>query len=316
MNPDALIRMIVLSALLVLTLPFSGNTAAGRMEPGKDSPTPADSRGQPQPSEEKNLFSGLEPVKGPALVALGDQGQLKIPDGLLFFNAMDTRILLESLENITSGVELGLVGPQDLRWLAVFAFTDSGYVKDTGDDASIDADALLQSIRQGIAEGNKAKAARGWAPSEVLGWAIPPHYNQDTKNLEWSVRFTSGGSEYDNYHMRILGREGVMRVIFAGDQEDYERSLQAARGLMAGYSFVSGKTHAEWRQGDKLAGYGLAALVAGGAAAAVAKSGLLGKFIKPLGLALLAALAAMGKLFRRKKKGGAKFEAPEQQDGP
>ena len=150
----------------------------------------------------------------------------------------------------------------------------------------------------------------------MVGWAIPPYYNKETKNLEWSVRFKSAGHVYDNYNVRLLGREGVMRVIFVGDQEGYEQSLKEARGVMANYTFVSGKTHAEWRQGDKMAGYGLAALIAGGAAAAAAKSGLLGKLIKPLGLAALTALAAIGKLFRRKKKGDDKFEAPDQQDGP
>lgn len=322
MKTHALIRMITLSALLVLAAPVLGNAAAGKSGDGKAAPAqsapaqaaPADGKGQPQAQEEDDLFAGLRPVKGPATVKLGTQGQAKIPDGLIFFNAKDTRTLLERLENLTSGDELGLVGTPDLKWLAVFAFDNSGYVEDTGDAADIDAKALLQSIKDNVAEANKEKAARGWAPSEVVGWAIPPHYNKETKNLEWSVRFKSSGHEYDNYNVRILGREGVMRVIFVGDQDGYAQSLQAARSVMADYSFSAGKTHAEWRQGDKVAGYGLAALIAGGAAAAAAKSGLLGKFIKPIGIAILAGLAAIGKLFRRKKKGDNKFEAPDQNE--
>ena len=324
MKPYALIKMIAFSAMLVLAAPVLGNAAAsgggsGKAAPAKAAPAAepaqADGAGQPQAQEEENIFAGLKPVMGPATVKLGTQGQARIPDGLIFLNAKDTRTLLERMENLTSGDELGLVGTPDLKWLAVFAFDKSGYVEDTGDAADIDAKALLQSIKENVAEANKEKAARGWAPSEVVGWAIPPHYNKETKNLEWSVRFKSSGYEYDNYNVRILGREGVMRVIFVGDQDGYAQSLQAARGVMADYSFVSGKTHAEWRQGDKVAGYGLAALVAGGAAAAAAKSGLLGKFIKPIGIAILAGLAAIGKLFRRKKKGDSKFEAPDQ-NGP
>ena len=320
MKIHALIRMIALSALLVLAAPVLGNAAASKSGDGKAAPAqsapapaaPADGKGQPQ--EEEDIFAGLKPVMGPATVKLGTQGQAKIPEGLVFFNAKDTRTLLERLENLTSGDELGLVGTPDLKWLAVFAFDSSGYVEDTGDAADIDAKALLKSIKENVAEANKEKAARGWAPSEVVGWAIPPHYNKETKNLEWSVRFKSSGHEYDNYNVRILGREGVMRVIFVGDQDGYAQSLQAARGVMADYSFSAGKTHAEWRQGDKVAGYGLAALIAGGAAAAAAKSGLLGKFLKPIGIAILAGLAAIGKLFRRKKKGDNKFEAPDQNE--
>ena len=97
-----------------------------------------------------------------------------------------------------------------------------------------------------------------------------------------ALRFKTSGEEYENYSVRILGRDGVMKVIFAGDTEGYDKSLQEARTMLAGYSFTSGKTHAEWRQGEKVAGYGLAALIAGGAVAAAAKSGFLGKFAKPL----------------------------------
>jgi uncharacterized membrane-anchored protein len=49
-------------------------------------------------------------------------------------------------------------------------------------------------------------------------------------------------------------------------------------------------------QGDKLAGYGLAALVAGGAGAAAVKSGLLQKFWKLLVFVVLAVVGALRKL--------------------
>lgn len=325
MKTNALIGTVALFALFTLAAPFSAHAASSGGGSGKSAPaassapaSPTGGNEQPQVGED-NLFTGLRPVKGPVVVKLGAQGQTRIPEGLLFFSAKDTRTLLERLENLTSGDELGLVATPDLSWLAVFTFDASGYVEDTGSAADIDADALLRSIREGVAESNKEKAARGWAPVEVVGWAIPPYYNAETKNLEWSTRFKSGGHKYDNYNVRILGREGVMQVIFVGDEEDYAGSLKAARGVMADYSFITGKSHAEWRQGDKVAGYGLAALIAGGAAAAAAKSGLLGKLIKPLGVAALAVLAGIGKLLtgrKSRKKGDEKFEAPDQEDDP
>jgi uncharacterized membrane-anchored protein len=301
---------IRMALLLMLLAPCFGNAAQGRNESESAAPGAA-ARADEAVQTEEDILAGLKPHQGPGVVSLGSQGEVKIPDGFLFFNAKDTRTLLDRMENLTSGDELGLVTPHDLSWIAVFAFDSSGYVEDTGESADIDADELLQSFREGAKEANKEKAARGWAPSEVVGWGIPPHYNTASKNLEWSLRFRSEGKEYDNYSVRILGRDGVMKVIFAGDAESYAQSLQQARNIIADYSFVSGKTHAEWKQGDKIAGYGLAALIAGGTAAAVAKSGLLGKFFKPIALAVAAALAALLKIFRRKKKGDAKFEAPE-----
>jgi uncharacterized membrane-anchored protein len=59
---------------------------------------------------------------------------------------------------------------------------------------------------------------------------------------------------------------------------------------MQGFSYKSGKTYAEFRPGDKIAQYGLAALIGGGAGAAAVKLGLFGalwKFIAKRGKALV-----------------------------
>lgn len=304
MNMKRLIVVLMMAALFA-SLPVAHaaqeNTAPAQAAPS--SAGQANAAGNTaQSQEEGNILTGLSPILGPGLAKLGTEGQVRIPEGVLFFNARDTKILLERMENLTSGDELGLAASQDLRWIAMFAFEDTGYVEDTGDAADIDADKLLKLFHEGSEAANKERAARGWAPSELVGWTIPPHYNQETKNLEWALRFKQAGQSFDNYSVRILGREGVMKVIFGGDNEDFAQSLEEARKVIAGYSFVPGRTHAEWRQGDKIAGYGLAALIAGGTLAAAGKAGLLTKFIKPLAAAALAVFAFMGKLFTGKKK--------------
>ena len=50
--------------------------------------------------------------------------------------------------------------------------------------------------------------------------------------------------------------------------------------LLAGFEFATGNRYAEWVKGDKVAAYGLTALVAGGVGAAAVKSGALGKLWK------------------------------------
>ena len=75
-------------------------------------------------------------------------------------------------------------------------------------------------------------------------------------------------------------REFNIPIVLVGDEDAYAQALQDSRKLLEGFSFVGGKTYAEYRQGDKMAGYGLAALIGGGAFAAAAKSGLLAKFFK------------------------------------
>jgi uncharacterized membrane-anchored protein len=78
--------------------------------------------------------------------------------------------------------------------------------------------------------------------------------------------------------------------------EYYERALPAFNGVIGKFEYQSGHSYAEWREGDKIAAYGLTALVAGGAGAVLAKTGLLQKFGKAIVLALAAGVAALRKL--------------------
>lgn len=255
-----------------------------------------------QPAEEQSILTGLKVIEGPTKVKLGAEGQLEVPAGHVFLGPKDAQTLLKRMENLPAGDELGLIAPDDFEWFAVFSYDPSGHVEDSGDNAKIDATGILKSYKDSMVESNKQKKERGWDTSTVVGWAVEPHYNKATNNLEWAMRFKADadGHEYDNYNLRILGREGIMEVIVAGDSD--EESLKAVRPVLAGYSFVDGRTHAEYRQGDKLAGYGLAAVIGGGVAAAAVKSGFFAKFLKPILIGGAAIVAGLFKFLRRGKK--------------
>ena len=89
-----------------------------------------------------------------------------------------------------------------------------------------------------------------------------------------------------NHSVRLLGRGGVMSVDLVVSPEHYQRALPAFNGVIGKFEYKAGHTYAEWRDGDKIAAYGLTALVAGGAGAVLAKTGLLQKFGKAIVLAL------------------------------
>jgi uncharacterized membrane-anchored protein len=82
-----------------------------------------------------------------------------------------------------------------------------------------------------------------------------------------------------------------------------DRDTREFKTLLQAYSFNEGERYAEWRAGDKVAEYGLGALIVGGAAAAAAKSGAFKGFAKIFGVGAIAAIAAIGgilrKMFRR-----------------
>jgi hypothetical protein len=150
-------------------------------------------------------------LRGPSVGELGNTAQVKVPAGYVFADARDARTIMEVFRNPTTGREMGFVAPAGEDWFAVFEYDDVGYVKDDDKD-SLDADALLVSIKEATTEGNKERVRRGWPALTILGWEQPPHYDESTHNLEWAVRLQSDGAPVVNYNTRLLGRGGVMEV--------------------------------------------------------------------------------------------------------
>lgn len=254
---------------------------------------------------EKSPLDKANFVYGPAKAKLGGIAQIQVPEHYTFTGAEGTKKLMEMMGNTVDGSELGFLAPTNSNWFVLFEFDDSGYVKDDDKD-KLDADAILDSIRRGTEQANKQRKKMGIPPVHVVGWEQPPNYNPETHNLEWAIRGESEGEPVVNYNTRVLGRKGVMRVTVVGDPGEVKAAMPDFKNLMAGYNFVSGQTYAEYKPGDKVAQYGLAALVVGGAAVGAAKLGLLGtlavffkKAWKLVIVAVVAVAAALKNFFAR-----------------
>jgi uncharacterized membrane-anchored protein len=209
---------------------------------------------------------------------LGKMAEVAIPHGYRFTSASGTQQMLRMFDNFPSNNELGMLTTEGLGPWIIFEFNEVGYVKDDDKDA-LDADKLMETLRAGQEAGNERRREMGIGELELLGWALPPRYNPQTHNLEWATRIRSkdGGGESINYNTRLLGRKGVMEVALVCAPDEMDKLMPEYQNIMAGYKYVSGESYAEYRAGDKVAQYGLAALVAGGAAVAAGKMGLFGK---------------------------------------
>ena len=80
-----------------------------------------------------------------------------------------------------------------------------------------------------------------------------------------------------------------MNVDLVADPEQAGTAVAAFDSILTDYAFIPGQRYSEWRDGDKVAEYGLTALIAGGAGAAAVKLGLFGKLWKVI-LTLVLAL--------------------------
>ncbi len=246
----------------------------------------------------------LNMVPGPTLVDLGNNiAEIKVPEGYVFSDADDTKKLLEMMGNPPGDNEVGAIFPQqgDQNWFLIFEYEPTGYVKDDEKD-DIDADALLENVKKGTAAANEYREERGISPVFVKGWYKRPYYDESTHNLAWAIEATSEDGASVNYNTRILGRKGVMSVILVCDPSEMESSKMEMESMLDGFSYKKGQKYSEYVQGDKIAKYGLTALIAGGAGVAAAKLGLLG-FLAKFWKVIVAGIGAFFVAIRKKLAG-------------
>src|SRR5260370_5326909 len=237
-----------------------------------------------------SLPTGIEWHKGPYQAHLGAIADIEIPKGYAFTDNVGTRRFMELTHNPSSDNELGLImpigqsGDSSNFWFLLFDFDEVGYVSDS-EKSSLDGDKILASLQKGTERSNELRKEKGWAPFHLSGWQKPPFYDERTHNLTWATLGNSDDPKEGktvNYSTRILGRRGAISVDLVLDPSQLDEVLPAYQQLLAGFSFTPGGRYAEFVKGDKVASYGLTALIAGGAAAAAVKTGLFAKLIAGL----------------------------------
>jgi len=225
-----------------------------------------------KPGEAENPFHKLDWHKGPQTENIASKATLKTDETMAFLDEANSKKFLELTGNIPESGNFILVSTQK-DWWATFSFDSIGYVKD---DEKIDADALLKEIKDGDEASNEERKKLGLTPLHTEGWYIPPHYDAQTKRLEWGLKLNSDGQTVLNYTIRLLGRTGVMNATLVSSPETLDEDVKAFKAALPGFEFNSGERYAEYQEGDRVAEYGLAALIAGGAAAVATKKGFWG----------------------------------------
>ena len=258
---------------------------------------------QREMSPEEKVLSSLNWIKAPAKHTVGPMATFAIPNGVAALNQSDsTKFLVDVTKNLSDGNKFVIAGD---TWFGTFHYKATGHIVD---DEKIDADKTLASIKEGQRLANEQLKAKGFPTLQVMGWMYPPFYDPATRRLDWAIDAVSeDGSRVVNYNTRILSREGVTSAVLVVDPDGLAAALPEFKRAVAGYQFVAGQNYSEFKQGDKMAEYGLAALIAGGAAAVATKKGLwavIGGFVaafwKLLAGAAVAALVGLGSMFKRK----------------
>ena len=259
-------------------------------------------------------FASIEWLTGPSKGRLGEVGEIEVPKGCRLTQERGATTFLELSENIPDGDEVGLLlcddrSDDDRQWFVIYTYDASGYVKDD-EKGHLDSNAILKSLREGTDEGNLERKKRGWAEMRIDGWLRPPYYDEKTHNLTWSFKGgDSDGGSVVNESVRLLGRGGVLHADLVLNPKQVDSVVPDFDKVVLSTTFVPGSRYSEWKSGDKVAAYGLTALIAGGAGAVAMKSGLFAKLgaaiaglWKLLAAGFLALSTRLKNLFKRKPK--------------
>lgn len=155
----------------------------------------------------------------------------------------------------------------------IFEFFPSGFVP-IDDWQDLDSQRLITAISQNAETSNELRRQKGIAELHVTGWVQEPSLDRATNTVFWATGITTGaGRDLVNSLALRLGRSGFEKIIWVTDRDAYKASGGVLDTMLRAYSFDPGQRFDDHVEGDRLAGYGVAALVGAVAGAKLAKIG-------------------------------------------
>jgi uncharacterized membrane-anchored protein len=290
---------------------LSAALAIALLVPGMAWAQDADTDGDAQAAQ---LVSSLHFRQGDVALAQAD-AHLSLGSQFRFLDTPDARKVLEDLwGNPPDDSVLGMVVPASVplddehSWAVVLTESDDGHVSDE-DAAKTDYPKLLKQMQEETEDENAEREKAGYSALHLVGWAEPPHYDSANKKLYWARELSAEGAPQHtlNYDIRVLGRSGYLSMNAVAGMNDVATVKVGMQELLPMVDFDAGKRYADYDpKTDKLAAYGIAALIGGGIAAKAglfAKIGALLLAGKKLVVLLLAAIAGAWRKFFGKKGG-------------
>jgi uncharacterized membrane-anchored protein len=190
-------------------------------------------------------------------------------------------------------------------WVVVISYSDDGYVSDS-EASTLDYDKMLKDMQQDARDSKAEREKQGYPAIEIIGWATPPHYDAAGNKLYWAKELNfSGAREHTlNYDIRVLGRGGYLSFNAVAGMHQLGMVKERMPQVLDMAEFDAGQRYTDFNSStDKIAAYGIGALVAG---AIAAKAGLFAKllvlllaFKKVVIVGFLAIAAALRKFFTR-----------------
>jgi uncharacterized membrane-anchored protein len=254
---------------------------------------------------EKQFIEGLTPQSGTIELPNG-VASLTLPDSFVYYSPEDSKLILEEAWGNPPDPDMnqGMIFPSkyspldDETWAVTIDYSEEGYVSDE-DAGEIDYDELLAEMKADVEASNEARKSMGYETIHLLDWASKPFYDQTNNKLHWAkeIQFEGIPENTLNYSIRALGRKGILELNFIASMSQLPEIQQNMDEVMQMTAFNPGFRYDEFDPSiDKVAAYGIGALVAG---KVLAKVGILAKILFAFKkLWILVAIGAVG-LFKK-----------------
>jgi uncharacterized membrane-anchored protein len=315
--------------LALAILSSSSAALAAPKAPARKPAAPAASAAAPDQApaaEDEPEVAEDDKAGAPTAIPLNPRsGKVTLKDGLAtidvpaafgYLSPEETETLLvKAWGNPPGNDALGMIIPADFNlgsedaWGVIITYQADGHVSDE-DAEKIDYSELLNDMKEGVKEENQERTKGGFDTADLIGWAEPPRYDKGAKKLYWAkeLHFGQAATNTLNYNVRVLGKDGVLVLNAVAGMNQLGLVTRDMKEVIGFTQFADGHRYDEFDpKTDKVAAYGIAALVAGGVAA---KTGLFkglllmllaGKKAVVGGLAVIG--GAIAKVFKRKGSG-------------
>jgi len=174
-----------------------------------------------------------------------------------------------------------------------FQYHNEGFIT-TDDWSDVDAAKMLTEIRDSTEASNADRRKQNVEELHVVDWIQQPVFDRQQNVVFWTLRLHAVSGDLVNAIALRLGRYGYEEMIWVTDQKAYSAGPNDQKAMLQAHSFDPGARYADHIGGDKLAGYGIASLVAVAAGAKLTKLAGFAAILllaKKFGIVILAAAA-------------------------
>jgi uncharacterized membrane-anchored protein len=185
-----------------------------------------------------------------------------LPEGWILFHGEEARRFLFYNNGVDALPDINaLAVSNDFKYQLAFSYYEEGYIDDS-DWERLNSDDLMEAIIETTAEDNIARIANGVSEFNIIGWEEEPSYDRKKEVAHYVIKGKDSSGLWLNSVAFRLGREGFTRIVLIGPSDNPQESSDTLTAALDNHSFDNGFLYSDFEPGDKMAGIGLASLVA------------------------------------------------------